>query len=214
MVAEAETEIAAGRRAPLAGRLRISTSAGYIEQLAFTYDFGYSRLTPTQRSRWEALANQAIFNVWHPNEAKWGSTTHTWSGWSINDPGNNYHFSFLKATMLWAATQNQELLTLLQTQKFTKLIEYYARASGRRLARRARATARRTGTCSTTISIGRRRPDENLALLTPHRATRSTTGCTRPCRRATGSRRSAISRGARSRRFTTITRTWSIRRCC
>jgi len=167
MVMEAEAEIAAGRRAPLAGDSYLDVG-WYIEQLAFTYDYGYSRLTPTQRSRWEALANQAIFNVWHPNQAKWGSTTHTWSGWSINDPGNNYHFSFLKATMLWAwATQSQDLLTFLQTQKFTKLVEYYAELPGGG-SREGTGYGTAHGNLFNNYLYWKASTNENLALLTSH----------------------------------------------
>jgi hypothetical protein len=57
--------------------------------------------------------------------------THTWSGWAICDPGNNYHFSFMRATMLWAlASQNSTWFAFLQTQKFGPLLDYYAQFTG------------------------------------------------------------------------------------
>ena len=77
------------------------------------------------------IAEQAVFNVWHPNDASWGGVSHPWTGWSICDPGNNYHFSFLRATMLWAlATQNTAWFDFLQTQKFGPLMDYYAALPG------------------------------------------------------------------------------------
>jgi len=103
----------------------------YIESLALTYDYGYSRLSDLQRQRWEALANQALFNLWHPNDAQWNGVSRPWSGWSICDPGNNYHYSFLKATMLWAlATKNADLIAFLQTEKFPALVAYFAALPG------------------------------------------------------------------------------------
>src|SRR5262249_5487690 len=43
----------------------------------------------------------------------------------------NYHFSFLRATMLWAlASQNMDWFTFLQTQKFPPLVAYYDQLPG------------------------------------------------------------------------------------
>ena len=103
----------------------------YIEQLALAYDAGYDRLSDSQRQRWANFTEQALFNVWNPTQAKWGGVPHPWSGWSINDPGDNYHYSFLRATMLWAlATQNKTWFHFLQTQKFGPLIDYFAQLPG------------------------------------------------------------------------------------
>ena len=44
--------------------------------------------TPAQRARWVAYGNQAVWNVWHPMEAKWGDKTFTWSGWSVDNPSD------------------------------------------------------------------------------------------------------------------------------
>ena len=55
-----------------------------------------------------------------------------WSGWSINDPGNNYHFSFLQATMLWAlATQDRPgSSSCRQSEVRRSLEDYYAALPG------------------------------------------------------------------------------------
>ncbi|HTH48785.1 MAG TPA: hypothetical protein VMB21_14830 [Candidatus Limnocylindria bacterium] len=124
-VSEAETAIAAGNNPAIAGDSYLDIG-GYIEELAFTYDYAFGRLTQSQRDRWAAFADQSIFNLWHPSEASWGGRSAPWSGWSICDPGNNYHFHFLRATMLWAlATQNTDLITFLQAEKFPRLVDYY-----------------------------------------------------------------------------------------
>jgi hypothetical protein len=129
-VHDAEVAIAGGNVPALAGDSYLDVG-GYIGELSLTYDYGYDRLTVAQRQRWAAVADQAIFNVWHPAQATWGGVSRPWSGWSISDPGNNYHYSFLRATMMWAwAKQDQGLLTFLQTQKFPPLIEYFAAIPG------------------------------------------------------------------------------------
>jgi hypothetical protein len=129
-VTAAEAAIAAGGVPDLAGDSYLDVG-WYLDQLALTYDYGYDRLTTSQRQRWAALAEQALTNVWHPDAAAWGGVAHPWSGWSICDPGNNYHFSFLRATMLWAlAGRNPVWLDFLQTQKFGPLTDYYATLTG------------------------------------------------------------------------------------
>ena len=130
VVSEAETRIAQGKEPFLAGD-SYHDVGGYIEDLALTYDHGFGQLTPEQRQRWTALAEQAVFNVWHPSEASWNGVPYTWTGWAICDPGNNYHFNFLRATMLWAlATQNTAWFDFLQAQKFGPLLDYYAQFPG------------------------------------------------------------------------------------
>ena len=71
-----------------------------IGDVMLVYDWCYAQLTPTQRSRWLAYANQAVWNVWHPDEATWGGVSHPWSVWSVDNPFNNYYYSFLRATMI------------------------------------------------------------------------------------------------------------------
>jgi len=129
-VQDAETAIALGEAPAIAGDSYLEVGFD-IEQLALAYDHGYARLTDAQRQRWASYAEQALFNVWNPSLASWGGVPHEWSGWSINDPGNNYHFSFLRATMLWAlATQEPAWLQFLQSQKFGPLASYYAQLAG------------------------------------------------------------------------------------
>lgn len=103
----------------------------FMEQLALTYDYGYDLLTPAQRAEWEAYANLAITNLWNASTAKWGSVDGTWSSWSTSDPGNNYYYSFLKATELWAlASQSQQWKDFLHTQKFPPLATYFGALPG------------------------------------------------------------------------------------
>ena len=98
-VAGEEALIAANQRAKVAGDSYLEVGQT-IGNLALVYDWCHDRLTPEQRSRWIAYANQAVWNVWHPKEARWGSTGYPWTGWSIDNPSNNYYYSFLRATML------------------------------------------------------------------------------------------------------------------
>ncbi|MSU34412.1 MAG: hypothetical protein EXS36_04755 [Pedosphaera sp.] len=129
-VTEAEEAIAVGGRPAIASDSYLEIG-WYLEQMALAYDDGFNRLTAAQRERWAAFAEQSLFNLWHPSEAMWGGVAQPWSGWSICDPVNNYHFHFLRATMVWAlATQSTALLEFLQTEKFPPLIDYYAQLPG------------------------------------------------------------------------------------
>jgi len=98
-VAAAESKIAAGTNPQVAldSYLEIGEMIG---DLALVYDWCFPQVTSAQRSRWIAYANQAVWNVWNPTQSKWGTKTIPWSGWSVNNPSNNYYYSFLRATML------------------------------------------------------------------------------------------------------------------
>ena len=99
-VASEETKIASGAqpRVSMDSYLEVGPIIG---DLMLTYDWCHATVTATQRTRWLAYAAQSVWNVWHPSEAKFGSTPRPWSGWSINNPSNNYYYSFLTATMLF-----------------------------------------------------------------------------------------------------------------
>jgi hypothetical protein len=71
-----------------------------IGDIALTYDWCFDLLSPAQKQRWLAYADQAVWNVWNPTEAAWSGKRREWTGWSIDNPNNNYYSSFLEATML------------------------------------------------------------------------------------------------------------------
>lgn len=124
-VARAETAIAAGQRPEIAGDSYLEVGP-MIADLAMTYDTCSARLTASQRQRWSAYAEQAVWNVWNYQNARWGAVSHPWSGWSVDNPGNNYHYSFIEATMSWAlASRNPTWMSLLQSDKLPKLEAYY-----------------------------------------------------------------------------------------
>jgi uncharacterized membrane protein YgcG len=132
-VKTAEQAIAAGNIPPIGLDDYLQTGPD-IEELAYTYDYGYSRLTADQRARWKAYGDQVISNLWSPKLATWGTKpagSFPWSAWSLNDPGNNYFYSFVEATQDWAlATDNTSWMTFLQTDKFPLLADYYASLTG------------------------------------------------------------------------------------
>ena len=104
---------------------------GFLSELALAYDYGYNRLNGGQRSAWSAYAEQTLFNLWNPDKATWGSVSRPWSGWSINDPGNNYYYSFLKATQMWAlSSQSGTWISFLQTQKYPQMVPFFSILSG------------------------------------------------------------------------------------
>jgi len=98
-VSAAEAQIAAGRAPEVAGDSYLQVGK-MIGDLALVYDWCNAAMTPSQRARWIAYANQAVWNVWHPPTAVWGGKLFPWTGWSVNNPSNNYYYSFLRATML------------------------------------------------------------------------------------------------------------------
>lgn len=98
-VASEEEKIARNQRAAVAGDsyLEVGQQVGNV---ALVYDWCHEQLTPAQRERWSNYSNQAVWNVWNHTQAKWGNTTYPWTGWSVDNPSNNYYYSFLRATML------------------------------------------------------------------------------------------------------------------
>jgi hypothetical protein len=98
-VAAAEAAIRSGQRPAVASDSYLGIGE-MIGDLALVYDWCATQVTSSQRTRWIAYANQAVWNVWNYTQAKWGGTSFPWSGWSVNNPSNNYYYSFLRATML------------------------------------------------------------------------------------------------------------------
>ena len=103
----------------------------YLSELSLTYDYGYERLSVQQRSAWRGLAEQTLYNIWNYSIASWGGKSRPWSGWSTNDPGNNYYYSFLHATQLWAlAGQNRTWLNQLQSKNHRDLVSFFSQLNG------------------------------------------------------------------------------------
>ena len=98
-VASEEALIAGNQRAGVAFDSYLEVGP-IIGNVALVYDWCRSSMTAAQRTRWTNYANQAVWNVWNPSQARWGSTTYAWTGWSVDNPVNNYSYSFLEATML------------------------------------------------------------------------------------------------------------------
>lgn len=89
-----------------------------------TYDWAYDLLSDSQKQRWIALANQAVFNIWNPSQAEWGGKPLPWSGWGTDQPGNNYYMSHLQATLytgLATYGDNPEADSILNNFRFTRV---------------------------------------------------------------------------------------------
>ncbi len=99
-VASEEALINAGQRATVAGDSYLEVG-DFIGNVALVYDWCYNVLTASQRTRWMNYASLAVTNVWNPNTAQWGGVSYPWTGFSLDDPGDNYYYSFLRATMLY-----------------------------------------------------------------------------------------------------------------
>jgi hypothetical protein len=105
-VATVEAQVVAAEAKIAANQAPVVAADSYLEvgdkigDLALVYDWCFPQVSSGQRARWLKYANQAVWNVWHHTTAKWGNATIPWTGWSTNDPSDNYYYSFLRATML------------------------------------------------------------------------------------------------------------------
>ena len=117
-VADAERAIAAGERPEVAADSYLQAGP-MIRDVALVLDWCAHEVTPSQRERWHRYASQAVWNIWNPEQAHWNGTPQPWSGWGTDDPANNYHYSFIEATMYWAlAADDAAWLQLLEDEKW------------------------------------------------------------------------------------------------
>lgn len=129
-VAAAEAAIAAGDAPEIAGDSYLDVGPR-IAALSLTLDSCRPRIDDAMRTRWSAYAEQAVWNVWHPLRAHWGARPHPWTGWATDNPGNNYHYSFLEATLYWAlASGSADWMRFLDDEKLPPLIAYLATLPG------------------------------------------------------------------------------------
>ncbi|MGH8062625.1 MAG: hypothetical protein ACREO7_11520 [Pseudoxanthomonas sp.] len=129
-VSAAESAIASGGRPEIAGDSYLEVGP-MISDLAMTLRTCSATITSSQRQRWSAYAEQAIWNVWNFNNAQWGGRSFPWSGWSTDNPGNNYYYSFVEATMYWAlASGNATWINELRDRRLPALQAYFAKLPG------------------------------------------------------------------------------------
>ena len=129
-VADAETAIAEGRAPEIAGDSYLEIGPR-IAALSMTLDSCKAQIDDAQRKRWSAFAEQAVWNVWHHLRAHWGERPRPWTGWSVDNPGNNYYYSFIEATLYWAlASGSNDWMRFLHEEKMPPLQAYFAKLPG------------------------------------------------------------------------------------
>jgi len=129
-VAAAETAIAAGERPAVAGDSYLEAGP-MIGALALGYQVCAAFTDEAQRARWRAYAERTLANIWDPPAARWGDRAYPWSGWGTDNPGNNYYYSFLEATMSWAlAADDAAWLARLRERLLPALTAYVAALPG------------------------------------------------------------------------------------
>ena len=129
-VRAAEAAMAAGHAPPVADDSYLDIGP-MLRDLALAYDWCGELATPAQKARWKAYADQAVTNVWHPYAARWGGHWLPGNGWAIDDPGDNYFYSFLEATMYWSlASDNDQMKAYLRDDRLPRLTAYFARLPG------------------------------------------------------------------------------------
>lgn len=125
-----DDEVRAAERAIDAGETPEIAADSYLDvgpriaALAMTLDTCRARIDAEMQARWSTYAEQSVWNVWHPLRAHWGLRPRPWTGWATDDPGNNYHYSFLEATMTWAlASGSDDWMRFLREEKLPPLRE-------------------------------------------------------------------------------------------
>ena len=146
-----------------------------IGDVALVYDWCHTSLTSSQRSRWLAYSDQAVWNVWNPSDAVWGGRSFPWTGWSIDNPSNNYYYSFLRATMLLGLAANGQLpsaTTWLTTFRTAKIGEQLIPTFNRELVGGGSREGTGYGTAMMRLwelyDWWKASTGEDLAALTPH----------------------------------------------
>ena len=129
-VADAEAAVADGRAPEIAGDSYLEVGPR-VAALSLTLDTCKAQIDETQQKRWSAFAEQAVWNVWHHVRANWGGRPRPWTGWSVDNPGNNYYYSFVEATLYWAlASGNNDWMRFLHEEKMPPLQAYFAKLPG------------------------------------------------------------------------------------
>lgn len=179
-VAQAEARIAAGNAPEVAGDSYLQVGE-MIGDLALVYDWCSGAMSATQRSRWIAYANQAVSNVWNHATASWGGKLFPWTGWAVDDPGNNYYYSFARATMLLGlATQGENAQAATWLAKFRerivgRLVPYMTANQADGGSREGTGYGVALRNLFELYALWQWSTGENLADLTPHtRATLAT----------------------------------------
>ncbi len=166
-VSTAESAISGGGT-PAIARDSYLYVGGMLMDVSITYDWCGAQLSSSQRQRYSAYAEQTLYNVWNPQQASWGGRSYPWSGWSVNDPGNNYHYSFLEATIYWALASDSVTLVAAVPRRCEAAgaRELFLGDGRRRQSGRARATAARIAASSANIARGAIRPAKISATRT------------------------------------------------
>jgi hypothetical protein len=129
-VADAEAAIARGDAPDIAGDSYLEVGPR-IAALSMTLDTCKTQIDDGKRKRWSAYAEQAVWNVWHYLRADWGGRPRPWTGWSVDNPGNNYYYSFVEATLYWAlASGNNDWMRFRHEEKIPPLQAYFATLPG------------------------------------------------------------------------------------
>jgi hypothetical protein len=76
------------------GQSNFLNIAGNMRSTALVYDWCYDLLSVAQRRDYRAYMNQLMNELWNP----FNNPTHLWNGWAVDDPGNNFYYSFLLGT--------------------------------------------------------------------------------------------------------------------
>jgi len=115
-----------GTRPDIAGDSYLQVFWG-IRDVAYTLQWCPAQITSAQKAAWSDYCSQAVFNIWNFNTATWYGKSFPWSGWAVNDPANNYYYSFIGATSCWALYSGDKTwLDFMKTDRWPLLFAYLA----------------------------------------------------------------------------------------
>jgi hypothetical protein len=104
----AELALINGGQAPMVAGDDYLQVGPVVGDIMLTYDWCFDAASDDQKTHWLDFAAQAVDNVWNPDSASWGGNAMPWNGWAIDDPNDNYYYSFLRATELFGLAAHGE----------------------------------------------------------------------------------------------------------
>lgn len=119
----------AGREPDLAGDSYLYADADYITPAAEVISYG--NVSDALKQKVAAVMRQTYFNIWNPQAASWGGVSHPWSGWSIDNPYNNYHHHFLRLSVVIALALNDgPILNDVRNQRLPFVLQKMSQKTG------------------------------------------------------------------------------------
>lgn len=103
-------------------------AGGLLQDMSMVLAFCADVMTPEQIDSIKTYGPQILFNIWNPDNAKWGDRAAPWTGWGTKDPSSNYHHAFLLGTMYGGFAEIDDFIDWIEytlTNLIQPLVDYY-----------------------------------------------------------------------------------------